>query len=164
MSRICGECARYRRMPFCEDICTMTGKVVPYLAQKECFMAKTEQDTNLLNQDTNEMAENTNIKTKVCKDCGRELPIDHFHRQAKSKDGYMHICKDCKRKHVLEGVKKGENELLERIFGKEAVEKTDGEIFTENEYDRLQEYEPRELVEHLRSQGWEVTCTKTITI
>ena len=56
------------------------GKTFPNLAQRGCFIAKVEQDTNLLNQDTNKMTENANIKTKVCKDCGRELPIDEFQR------------------------------------------------------------------------------------
>ena len=31
-------------------------------------------------------------------------------------------------------------------------------------YDRLQEYTAQDLVDHLRFQGWEVTCTKTIKL
>ena len=31
-------------------------------------------------------------------------------------------------------------------------------------YDRLQEYTAQELVDHLRFQGWEVTCAKTIKL
>lgn len=92
MSQVCGDCARYRKMPFCEDICILTGKIVPYLAQRECFVAKVEQDTNLLNQDTNKMAENANIKTKVCKVCGKELPIDQFRPNPKCKDGHLDTC------------------------------------------------------------------------
>ena len=165
MSQVCGECARYRKMPFCEDICILTGKIVPYLAQRECFMAKVEQDTDLLNQDTNKMTENTNIKTKVCKDCGRELPIDEFQRQAKSKDGYMHICRECKQKRVNVSIGKKENELLKKTFGKEEVKQADkGFLVTQDKYDRLQEYTAQELVDHLRFQGWEVTCTKTIKL
>ena len=35
---------------------------------------------------------------------------------------------------------------------------------TQDKYDRLQEYTAQELVDHLRFQGWEVTCTKTIKL
>lgn len=159
-------------MPFCEDICILTGKIVPYLAQRECFMTKVEQDTNLLNQDTNllnqdtnKMTENANIKTKVCKDCGRELPIDEFQRQTKSKDGYMHICRECKQKRVNVSISKKMNEAFLKTFGKEEVKQADkGFPVTQDKYDRLQEYTAQELVDHLRFQGWEVTCTKTIKL
>ena len=40
MRNVCGECASYRLMPNCENICDKTGKVVPFLAQKECFETK----------------------------------------------------------------------------------------------------------------------------
>ena len=172
MSQVCGKCARYRKMPFCEDICILSGKIVPYLAQRECFMTKVEQDTNLLNQDTNllnqdtnKMTENANIKTKVCKDCGRELPIDEFQRQTKSKDGYMHICRECKQKRVNVSISKKVNEAFLKTFGKEEVKQADkGFPVTQDKYDRLQEYTAQELVDHLRFQGWEVTCTKTIKL
>ena len=35
-------------------------------------------------------------KTKTCKACGRTGPVNElFNRNVKSKDGYMHVCKDC---------------------------------------------------------------------
>jgi len=34
--------------------------------------------------------------TKTCRECGRTGPVDEmFNRNVKSKDGYLHICKDC---------------------------------------------------------------------
>ena len=33
--------------------------------------------------------------TRVCKQCGRELPLDQFTRSCKSRDGYTHTCKEC---------------------------------------------------------------------
>ena len=33
--------------------------------------------------------------TRVCKQCGRELPLDKFTRSCKSRDGYTHTCRDC---------------------------------------------------------------------
>ena len=165
MSQVCGNCARYRKMPNCEDICILTGKIVPYLAQRECFVAKVEQDTNLLNQDTNKMAENANIKTKVCKVCGKELPIDQFRPNPKCKDGHLDTCYECLNNKIKETNKKKENELLKKTFGKEEVKQADkGFPVTQDKYDRLQEYTAQELVDHLRFQGWEVTCTKTIKL
>lgn len=164
MSQVCGDCARYRKMPFCEDICILTGKIVPYLAQRECFVAKVEQDTNLLNQDTNKMAENAN--TKVCKVCGKELPIDQFRPNPKCKDGHLDTCYECLNKKIKEAKKKKkEDESLGKIFGKDAVEQAD-KVFpvTQDKWDRLQEYTAQELVEYLRFQGWEVTCTRTINL
>ena len=165
MSQVCGECARYRKMPFCEDICILTGKIVPYLAQRECYVAKVEQETNLLNQDTNKMAENANIKTKVCKVCGKELPIDQFRPNPKCKDGHLDTCYECLNNKIKETNKKKENELLKKTFGKEEVKPADkGFPVTQDKYNRLQEYTAQELVDHLRFQGWEVTCTKTIKL
>lgn len=140
-------------MPFCEDICILTGKIVPYLAQRECFVAKVEQDTNLLNQDTNKMAENANIKTKVCKVCGKELPIDQFRPNPKCKDGHLDTCYECLNNKIKETNKKKENELVEKIFGKEA------DVTKE-----LHLYADEELVQELRERGWEVKCTKTISL
>lgn len=150
-------------MPFCEDICILTGKIVPYLAQRECFVAKVEQDTNLLNQNTNKMAENAN--TKVCKVCGKELPIDQFRPNPKCKDGHLDTRYECLNKKIKETNKRKEDELLGKIFGKDAVEQADmGFPPTQDKYDRLQEYTAQELVDHLRFLGWDVTCTKTIKL
>lgn len=35
--------------------------------------------------------------TKVCKTCGRELPLDQFPKHIKSRDGHDGVCMDCKR-------------------------------------------------------------------
>lgn len=37
-------------------------------------------------------------KTKVCRICGRELPLDsaHFHHSKHTPDGFINECKDCK--------------------------------------------------------------------
>lgn len=37
-------------------------------------------------------------KKKVCKECGRELPLSEFARHDKSKDGHMSVCKECRRR------------------------------------------------------------------
>ena len=33
------------------------------------------------------------METKVCKHCGRELPLSDFYTNSKAKDGYATYCK-----------------------------------------------------------------------
>ena len=40
-------------------------------------------------------AETEAPKTKTCRECGRELPLENFPKQVKSKDGHMNMCRDC---------------------------------------------------------------------
>lgn len=37
------------------------------------------------------------METKKCAKCGRELPLDSFHKSTVSKDGRQCYCKDCKK-------------------------------------------------------------------
>lgn len=37
------------------------------------------------------------METKKCAKCGRELPLDSFHKGTVSKDGRQSYCKECKR-------------------------------------------------------------------
>ncbi len=136
--------------------CRKTHKDVAYFGERSCFttqdefrllfaqeVTKIEQDTNLLNQDTNKMAENANIKTKVCKVCGKELPIDQFRPNPKCKDGHLDTCYECLNNKIKETNKR-----------KEEVDVTK----------ELHLYADEELVQELRERGWEVKCTKTISL
>ena len=38
------------------------------------------------------------MKTKICKKCGRELPLDNFYKDNGCKDGYKSTCKECTKK------------------------------------------------------------------
>lgn len=46
--------------------------------------------------------EEKNMETKVCPQCGRELPADydHYYKDGKSKTGLSSWCRDCQRMHV----------------------------------------------------------------
>ena len=35
--KVCGECAYYHKRAFGEAICLRTGRIIPYLSQKECW-------------------------------------------------------------------------------------------------------------------------------
>lgn len=157
MERLCGQCA------WCDDgrYCRRTHKDVPYFGVRTCYttkeefmllfaLTKSESESELESKQNSESKMESKMETpttKICKDCGRELPIENFQRQEKSKDGYMHICKECKSKRVLTGVAKETPSPREFDVKKE-----------------LHIYADEELTAELRERGWEVKCTKTIEI
>lgn len=46
------------------------------------------------------------METKVCKHCGRELPLSDFYTNSKAKDGYATYCKVCSNAISVECVRK----------------------------------------------------------
>lgn len=69
----------------CPDCYSITQKIT-YLKRKKTRQA---------------IYENEEGKTKVCNCCNKNLPINQFHRDARAKGGYKHICKDCTKKKRL---------------------------------------------------------------
>lgn len=146
MSKVCGECARYRLMPNCENICNKTGKVVPFLAQKECFEPK-------------EIEMEESKKTKVCKVCGKELPIEMFRKNIKSKDGYTDTCIDCINVKIRAGFNK-KKDAQKKPKSEEPIRLED----TIKMVDAIHNVPDQALVNELRQRGYDVTCTKTIAL
>ena len=145
MRNVCGECARYRLKPNQENICDKTGKVVPFLAQKECFEPKEI-----------EMEEK---RTKVCKVCGKELPIEMFRKNIKSKDGYTDTCIDCINVKIRAGFNK-KKDVQEKPKAEEPIRLED----IIKMVDAIKNTPDQALVNELRERGWEVKCTKTISL
>lgn len=131
-------------MPNCENICDKTGKVVPFLAQKECFETKEMEET----------------RTKVCKVCGKELPIDMFRKNNKSKDGYTDTCIDCINVKIRAGFNKKKDAKQEKPKAEEAIRLED----TIKMVDAIKNTPDQALVNELRQRGYDVTCTKTIAL
>ena len=145
MRNVCGECAGYRLKPNQENICDKTGKVVPFLAQKECFETKEIK-----------MEEK---RTKVCKVCGKELPIEMFRKNIKSKDGYTDTCIDCINVKIRAGFNK-KKDVQEKPKAEEPMRLED----TIKMVDAIKNTPDQALVNELRERGWEVKCTKTISL
>lgn len=76
------------------------------------------------------------METKVCKCCGRELPIEMFNKHKKNSDGLQTYCKECQRQKNTENynrkVKTSENSELSK-------------------------FTPRELINELRKRGYKGT-------
>lgn len=132
-------------MPNYENICDKTGKVVPFLAQKECFETKEEMEENK--------------KTKVCKVCGKELPIEMFRKNNKSKDGYTDTCFDCINVNIRAGFNKRKN-AQENPKAEEPIRLED----TIKMVDAINSVPDQALVNELRQRGYDVTCTKIIAL
>lgn len=45
--------------------------------------------------------------TKYCPKCGRNLPVDCFHKKSTSIDGLQNECKECKREANQKVIKRG---------------------------------------------------------
>lgn len=116
----------------------------------------------------------TTTETKVCKECGRELPLEQFSRNP---HGYTSLCKDCMKAKQSKGVKAhrdGLKELkdqMERSSMHRPEYQPEGkrapETIKEPEASLvglLQLASDEELTTELRRRGYAGTLTKTSTL
>lgn len=80
------------------------------------------------------------METKVCKRCGRELPVEKFKMSAYGKR--VDVCTECST------AKLRENKLLKKEM------KDNAQAVVEARTLRLKDFEPRELMEELRRRGY----------
>lgn len=73
------------------------------------------------------------METKICKRCGRELPIEDYHIDNRMIGGHKSICKECTSAYCKE-----------RNDAKKA----------DKESTPLSKFTPRELIEELRRRGY----------
>ena len=79
------------------------------------------------------------METKICKKCGRELPISQFKNNCLSKDGTINICKDCYKKALRERKSKTEDITPPLTKGCNP---------------ELSQFTPRELIDELKARGY----------
>lgn len=92
------------------------------------------------------------METKVCTDCGKELPITNFRKgRANGTEFTMSICKDCWRKRQQEGKEKRKQQQLKE---------KENEV-KDAKAQRLQAFTPRELMQELKRRGYEGELTYT---
>lgn len=73
------------------------------------------------------------METKICKGCGKELPLSDYHKDERMIGGHKNYCREC--------VSKQEEE-------KKKVKKA------MQEDNPLSAFKPRELIEELRKRGY----------
>lgn len=91
-SEICGDCHHFSDVGRCRICTTSKHEYVGFFADA-CprFTREPEQPAP---EPKKEMEKETPT-TKVCKICGRELPLESF---GKNKNGHLNICKECRSK------------------------------------------------------------------
>lgn len=94
-------------------------------------------------------------EAKICKKCGRELPLSHFSR---NRYGLLSVCKTCCKEGRLASLKKKHGPADSAIL---RIPKTESQVDTRFFFGNVPD---EELVAELRNRGYEVTCTKTITL
>lgn len=101
---------------------------------------------------------NENPATKVCAKCGRELPIENFRKNPKSKDGYLNTCREC-----ISATMKAAYAKTNGIEPSEPANEPKPEVKNE---EAVQFYQPTDqaLVDELRRRGWDVKCTKVVEL
>lgn len=92
MSNYCNTCQHYRVTaggPHCYK-----GRIKPVspITKADCWEPVTEQPEPL---------------TKVCKRCGRELPLSSFGRHPKTRDGYQPVCREFRSAEMKGNPRKG---------------------------------------------------------
>lgn len=80
------------------------------------------------------------VKTKVCKKCGQELPLDQFYTSVNCKDRHLNVCKKCKNSHdkLRNQIKKESQSGIHKVFVNPDLAK----------------FTPRQLIEELRGRGY----------
>ena len=93
------------------------------------------------------------METKVCKKCGRELPLSDFYTNSKAKDGYATYCKVCSNAISVEYARKRRERKKAEAKENERIEfEKKYKIYTNRE---LAKFTPRELMLELKARGYE---------
>lgn len=92
------------------------------------------------------------METKVCKHCGRELPLSDFYTNSKAKDGYATYCKVCNNAISVEYARKRRERKKAEAKENERMEfEKNYKIYTCKE---LAPFTPRELMLELKARGY----------
>ena len=53
-------------------------------------------------------------ETKICKKCGRELPLSEFYKSKTNKDGHMNACKECFKQQIKQYYQDNRDAIIEQ--------------------------------------------------
>ena len=161
----CADCTHYAGNGECRKNKTGTTSPLKVADELKCF-EQAEPEKPVLPYENKP-------ETKVCKGCGRELPLDAFWRNRQGPTGY---CKDCmKEKHAKAAAKReqkykdNEERILRQVFGEQADSLDEAKKAFDEELDRvapvksIKAFTDDELVSELRDRGFAGRIVKTIT-
>lgn len=91
-SEICGDCHHFSDVGRCRICATSKREYVGFFADA-CPLFTREPEQPVPETKKEMENEKPTPTTKVCKKCGRKLPLEQFH---KNRWGYTQVCKECK--------------------------------------------------------------------
>ena len=92
------------------------------------------------------------METKVCKHCGRELPLENFYVNKSLKGGHDNTCKECKNTYAKEWQKKNKEKKKAQKIEEERIEfEKKYKIYTDKE---LAKFTPSQLILELKARGY----------
>ena len=53
---------------------------------------------------------------KKCKKCKDDFPFDHYHKNAKAKDGSCDVCRKCRRQKIIKEANEARNGNWSKLF------------------------------------------------
>ena len=121
----CGNCKNYIQG---KAQCGLTNKEVGFLDVKTCY----------------EAPDKTEPKTKVCKRCGRELPLHEFGKHARTADGLQVYCREC----AKESVRKTRAVKFEKAVLKEKI--------------AISAFADQDLLDELKRRGFSGNLKRTV--
>lgn len=93
------------------------------------------------------------METKLCKHCGKELPVSDFYTNSKAKDGLATYCKECSNALSVEYARKRRERKKAEAKENERIEfEKKYKVYTNRE---LAKFNPRELMLELKARGYE---------
>ena len=115
----------------------------------------------------------TQAASKICKGCGRELPLENFGKHNRTPDGRQNLCKDCMSARLKQGHRKDKDQKSEapKPEAPKPAKPAPVELADLAPTDRLRQLSRRlasftdyELFEELLSRGWTGILTRTETL
>lgn len=91
--------------------------------------------------------------TKICKKCGRELPIEKFYTNKSLKGGHDNTCKECKSAYSREWARRrAAKKKIEKVENERIEFEKKYKVYTNRD---LAKFTPRELMLELKARGYE---------
>ena len=162
--KICGNC-KHCYVGECTGItlCRLSKKdVIGYFAAPcEHYENNQEQPKTR----TSTAMEYYTTPAKVCKICGRTLPLDSFPKHPRTKDGHSHICAEClkaKNASSIQAAIDARKKKKEVNIQVDAL--PDGIHKVVIDPAKLEHYTDQQLYDELIRRGWTGTLTRTETL
>lgn len=161
---VCLDCPEYIKGGYCNKKKKDVGALQPACPEVTYLINNNEEDMETTPKPTQE--------TKHCPKCGRDLPRDAFNKKARSSDGLQAYCRECTNESARRTIAKkraeetGKKPPKEKAWpvGPNTPTKAKETERQDPELELLDNFDSKTLVAELRARGFEVICTRPVTV